>query len=184
MLLVERQPIYMEIDARHIFNADFSYPCPTSLFFLPSPSTSPSPLVNLKNSLENVGLAERWGQKSMPPGMSIKMRISIVVPDTETEDYFGPAAPIFAPRIANFTGLPFFSLAPMTRPISDHAHIHCLGRIIFEQITWQKVVLPWVKLLSGKTVKCSKPIQWRKCLKIEIEKRRKKRPKTNEVSKK
>lgn len=119
MLLVERQPIYMEIDARHIFNADFSYPCPTSLFFLPSPSTSPpSPLVNLKNSLENVGLAERWGQKSMPPGMSIKMRISIVVPDTETEDYFGPAAPIFAPRIANFTGLPFFSLAPMTRPIS------------------------------------------------------------------
>lgn len=50
--------------------------------------------------------------------MSIKMRISIVVPDTETEDYFGPAAPIFAPRIANFTGLPFFSLAPMTRPIS------------------------------------------------------------------
>lgn len=73
MLLVERQPIYMEIDARHIFNADFSYPCPTSLFFLPSPSTSPpSPLVNLKNSLENVGLAERWGQKSMPPGNEYK----------------------------------------------------------------------------------------------------------------
>lgn len=163
------------------------FPIPARLpysFSHPPAPPPPSPLVNLKNSLENVGLAERWGQKSMPPGMSIKMRISIVVPDTETEDYFGPAAPIFAPRIANFTGLPFFSLAPMTRPISDHAHIHCLGRIIFEQITWQKVVLPWVKLLSGKTVKCSKPIQWRKCLKIEIEKRRKKRPKTNEVSKK
>jgi len=64
----------------------------------------------------------------------------------------------------------------MTRPPpSVHAHIHCLDRIIFEQITWQKVELPRVKLLSDETVKCSKPIQWRKFLKIEIEieKRRK-----------
>lgn len=65
MLLVERQPIYMEIDARHIFNADFPIPA--------WPLEGPE------------------GKNRCPLGMSIKMSASIAAPERhETEDYFTP----------------------------------------------------------------------------------------------